>query len=129
MTYRRMQEIDVLLDDQPELAKDMIQQDERNRQAHKELKSFNDAGKFAYKHPFVIKQKHYKDSYTELTELRRTDPATFLNEITNVTQNIRRIQSQLNKKKYKSEDERRSWEQNLEKATIRKQVLEDIISK
>jgi hypothetical protein len=129
MTYRRMQEIDVLLDDQPELAKEMIQQDERNRQAHKELKSFNDAGKFAYKHPFVIKQKHYKDSYAELTELRRTDPAAFLNEITNVTQNIRRIQSSLNRKKYKTDEEKFSWQQNLEKTTIRKQAIEDIVSK
>ncbi len=123
-----MQEIDVLLDDKPELAKEMVLQDERNRQAHRELKSFNDIGKFACKHPFVVKQKHYKDSYSELTELKRTDPAAFLKEITNVTQNIRRIQSQINNKKYKSEDEKRSWHQNLEKATIRKQVLEDIIS-
>ena len=124
-----MQEIDVLLDDQPELAMDMVLLDERNRQAHKELKSFNDTGQFVYKHPFVVKKKHYKDSYTELTELKRADPSAFLKEITNVTQNIRRIQSSLNKKKYKTEDEKRSWEQNLEKATIRKQVLEDIISK
>jgi hypothetical protein len=129
MTYRRMQEIDVLLDDQPELAKEMVLQDERNRQAHKELTSFNDTGIFAYKHPFVVKKKHYKDAYSELAELKRTDPEAFLKEITNITQNIRRIQSQLNKKKYKSDDEKRSWEQNLEKATIRKQVLEDIISK
>ena len=122
-----MQEIDVLLDDHPEQAMDIVLLDERNRQAHKELKSYNDTGKFVYKHPFVVKKKHYKDSYTELTELKRADSAAFLKEITNVTQNIRRIQSSLNKKKYKTEDEKRSWEQNLEKATIRLHVLEDII--
>ena len=124
-----MQEIDVLLDNKPELSKELVLLDERNRQAHKELKSFNDKGKFVYKHPFIVKKKLHNDSYTELTELRRTDPTAFLKEITNITQNIRRIQSQLNKKKYKSEDEKRSWEQNLEKATIRNQVLEEIIAK
>ena len=124
-----MQDIDILLDNNPKLSKDLVLLDERNRQAHKELKSFNDTGKFAYKHPFVIKKKLHNDSYTELTELRRTNPTAFLKEITNVTQNIRRIQSNLNKKKYKSEEEKRSWEQNLEKATIRKQVLEEIITK
>jgi hypothetical protein len=122
-----MQEIDVLLDEKPELAKETVTLDERNRQAHKELVSFNDTGKFVYKHPFVIKKKHYSDSYTELKELRRTDTAAFLKEITNVTQNIRRIQSNLNKKKYKTEEEKRAWDQNLEKATIRKQAMEDIV--
>ena len=122
-----MQEIDVLLDDQPELSKDMVLLDERNRQAHKELASFNETGQFVNKHPFVIKKRQYKDSYTELVELKRTNPSAFLHEITNVTQNIRRIRSQLKTKKYKSHEEKQSWELNLEKALIRKQVIEEII--
>jgi hypothetical protein len=123
-----MQEIDFLLDQKPDLSMELILTAERNLQAHKELKSFNDAGKFVYKHPFVIEKKHYKDSYKELLELKQTQPAAFLKEITNVTQNIRRINSQLKKKKYKSEDERLAWELNLKKAVIRKQALEDIVS-
>ena len=124
-----MQEIDFLLDQKPDLSMELILTAERNLQAHKELKSFNDAGKFVYKHPFVIEKKHYKDSYKELLELKQTQPAAFLKEITNVTQNIRRINSQLKKKKYKSEDERLAWELNLKKAVIRKQALEDIVSR
>jgi hypothetical protein len=122
-----MQEIDILLDEKPELAIETVTLDRRNRQAHKELQSFNDTASFLYKHPFVVKKKLYNDLYAELTQLRRTDPASFLNEIANVTQNIRRIQSNLNKKKYKSQEEKTSWEQNLEKAIIRKNAIEDII--
>ena len=122
-----MQEIDVLLDNQPELSKDMVLLDERNRQAHKELASFNETGQFVNKHPFVIKKRQYKDSYAELIELKRTNPSAFLQEITNVTQNIRRIRSQLKTKKYKSDEEKQSWQLNLEKALVRKQVIEEII--
>jgi len=122
-----MQEIDVLLDDNPALSMEMVLKDEHNRQAHQELTSFNDTGKFVNKHPFVVKQKRYRESYEELIELKNTNPSAFLTEITNVMQNIRRIQSQLNTKKYKSDEERLSWEQNLEKALIRKQAIEDII--
>ena len=122
-----MQEIDVLLDDNPALSMEMVLKDQRNRQAHQELTSYNDTGKFVNKHPFVVKQKRYRESYDELIALKNTNPSAFLTEITNVMQNIRRIQSQLNTKKYKSDEERLSWEQNLEKALIRKQVLEDII--
>ena len=124
-----MQEVDLLLDDHPELAMEMVQLAERNLQAHKELKSYNDAGKFLGRHPFTFKQKHYADAYAQLQELKRADPDRFLSEIANVTQNIRRIQSRLNRKKYKTEDERRAWQQNLEKATIRKQALEDVIAR
>ena len=124
-----MQEIDVLLDDKPELARDIVLLDERNRKAHKELSVYNDTGKFVNKHPFVVKKKLHEDYYTELVKLRQTDISAFMKEITNVTQNIRRIQSRLKTKKYKSIEEKIAWEQNLEKATIRKTVLEEIISK
>jgi hypothetical protein len=48
------------------------------------------------------------DQIAELYELKRSDPGAFINEITNVTQNIRRIKSNLKKKKYKSEEEKQS---------------------
>jgi len=122
-----MQEIDVLLDDNPALSMEMVLTDQRNRQAHQELTSFNETGKFVNKHPLVIRQNRYRDLYEELLELKRTNPSAFLTEITNVIQNIRRIQSQLKNKKYKSEEEKLSWEQNLEKALIRKQALENLL--
>ena len=128
-TWRRMQEIAVLLDEQPELAMKMVELDNRNRQAHKELQLYNDHKTFLYKHPIVANRKQYDDQIAELYELKRTNPDAFIKEITNVTQNIRRIQSNLNKKKFKSEEEKQSWEQNLSRAEIRKKVLEEIISK
>lgn len=124
-----MREIDVLLDDQPELSREMVELDNRNRQAHKELQLYNDHKVFLYKHPIVVQRKQYDDQLAELYELKRSDPGLLINEITNVTQNIRRIQSNLNKKKYKSDEEKQSWEQNLSRAEIRKKVLEDVISK
>ena len=128
-TYHRMREIDVLLDDNPELSMEMVELDNRNRQAQAELEAYSKHKIFAYKHPIAIQRKLYDDMLSELYELKRTDPGALINEITNVTQNIRRIQSNLNKKKYKSDEEKQSWENNLSRAETRKKVLEEVISK
>jgi len=124
-----MREIDVLLDDKPELSIEMVELDNRNRQAHKELQLYNDHKEFLCKHPIVVQKNQYDDQLTELYELKRTNPGALLNEINNVMQNIRRIQSNLNKQKYKSDEEKQSWEQNLSRSEIRKKILEEIISK
>ena len=124
-----MREIAVLLDDKPELAIEMVNLENRNRQAHKELQLYNDHKTFLYKHPIVLRQKQYDDQIAELYQLKRTNPDALLNEITNVKQNIRRIQSNINNKKYKSDEEKQSWEDNLSRAEIRVEVLKDVISK
>jgi len=124
-----MQEIDVLLDDHPEHSLEMVELDNRNRQAHKELQLYNDHKTFLYKHPIVKQRKQYDDQIAELYDLKRSDPEAFINEITNTVQNIRRIKSNLNKQKYKSEDEKLSWEENLERAETREKVLKEIIGK
>ncbi len=124
-----MQEIHFLLDDHPELSMEMVQLDNRNRLAHEELEAYNNHKVFIYTHPLVVQKKQYDDQLSELYVLKRTNPSALLNEITNVTQNIRRIQSNLKNKKYKSQDEKHSWEQNLSKAEIRQKVLEEVISK
>jgi flagellar motility protein MotE (MotC chaperone) len=124
-----MQEIAVLLEDQPELSMEMVELDNRNRQAHRELQLYNDHKTFLYKHPIVSRRKQYDDQLAELYELKRTDPASFLKEITNTTQNIRRITSNLKKKKYKSEEEKQSWEHNLSRAETREMILKEIIEK
>ena len=124
-----MQEIAVLLDDQPELSMEMIELDNRNRQAHKELQLYNDHKTFLYKHPIVARRKQRDDQIAELYELKRNDPDAFLREIKNTTQNISRIRSNINKQKYKSEEEKQSWEENLSRAEIREAVLKEIIKK
>jgi len=94
-----MREIDVLLDEHPELSLEMVEMDNRNRMAQKELSLYNDHKTFLYKHPIVEQRKQYDDQLAELYEMKRTNPDAFLKEITNVTQNIRRIKSNINKKK------------------------------
>lgn len=124
-----MQEIHFMLDDNPELSLEMVELDNRNRQANAELQAYSEHKVFVYKHTLVIQKKQYDDMLSELFEMKRTDPGALINEITNVTQNIRRIQSNINKKKYKTEEEKESWEQNLSRAEVRKKVLENVISK
>ena len=95
----------------------------------KELQLYNDHKTFHYKHPIVVRRKQYDDRIAELYELKRSNPDAFLKEITNTTQNIRRIRSNINKQKYKSDEERESWEDNLSRAEIRESVLKEIIKK
>jgi predicted nucleic acid-binding Zn-ribbon protein len=124
-----MQEIHFILDDKPELSLEMVELDNRNRLASAELQAFSKHKVFAYKHPLVVQRKKYDDLLSELYELKRTDPGKLINEIANVTQNIRRIQSNIKRKKYKNDEEKKKWEENLSSAEIRKQVLQEVISK
>jgi predicted nucleic acid-binding Zn-ribbon protein len=124
-----MQEIDAVLDDHPELAIEMVELDSRNRNAHEELQAFNDHKVFVYKHPVTVRRKQYDDQLTELYNLKRTDPGALMTEIANLMQNIRRIQSNLNRKKYKSVDEQVSWDTNLTRSELRMKVLKEVISK
>jgi hypothetical protein len=122
-----MKELDAQLDDHPELALETVTLDNRNRLAHKELQVYNDHHIFLYKHPLTVENKHYADQLAELRNLRHTDPAALLTEIANLLQNIRRIRSNLSRQKYKSGEERDSWQENLHHAELRKKILEEII--
>jgi len=128
-TYHRMQEIDVLIDLQTDLARELVDLDIRNQQAHKELANYNDMGLFLFIHPTAIQRKVQQQSVSDLTALMASNPSKFLSEITNVEQNIRRIESNIRTKKYKSEEELRNWEENLTRSKIRKQVIVTLISK
>jgi hypothetical protein len=102
--------------------------DIRAQQAHRELQSYNDTGKFQYVHRLTIQNKYKSDQLAELRKLKSEDPSAFMNETTNVTQNIRRIERQIHKKKYKDEEERKRWENNLEKAKKKKKAIQDMLS-
>ncbi|MDR1883758.1 MAG: hypothetical protein LBR26_13380 [Prevotella sp.] len=116
------------MDDHTELALELVTLDIRAQQAHRELQSYNDTGKFQYVHRLTIHTKYKKDQLAELRKLKSEDPSAFMKEITNTTQNIRRIESQLHNKKYKDEEERQSWQNNLEKARIKQKAIQDILS-
>lgn len=122
-----MQDIDVLIDEHTDLALEMVQCDIRNQSAHRELQSYNDTGAFLYIHSLTRSRKFSNDQYTELANLKAENPAEFLNQVTNIVQNIRRIESQIRTKKYKSDEELQSWELNLSRAKIRHEILKQLL--
>lgn len=70
-----------------------------------------------------------KQTISDLEALQKNSPGTFLNEITNLNQNIRRIESNIRRKKYKNDTELKSWLENLERSKIRQQIIEALITK
>lgn len=115
-TYHRMQEIDQELDAHPELAQEMAELDERNRQAQKELDTWQSTRRFAMVHPIVIQALQEEQQLAELKRIAREDPEEFMRRVTNAKQNLRRIESRLQKQQYKDETQRAQWERNREKA-------------
>lgn len=118
-----MQEIDFIIDDQPNLAMELVHLAIRNRQAHNELESYNTTQEFKFVHRLTITTNYKKQQRDELAKLKKENPKAFLNEITNLQQNIRRIESQIRTEKYKSQDELQSWQENLERAKIREEEI------
>lgn len=123
-----MQEIDVVLDDNPDMAEEMVRHAIRNQQAHSELQLYNESKQFEYIHPIAIQVNYSQSQNNNLKELLASNPETFLNEVTNTIQNIRRIKSDLSKKKYKDEDQHLSWKENLTRAEMKLQIMKKLIS-
>lgn len=109
------------------MALELIQLDIKNQLAHTELQAYNDTGKFVFEHPLTINHQYKKTQEAELLKLKKEDPSSFMNEVTNVINNIRRIKSLIKKKRYKDEAEHQSWLNNLEKAKIKHNVMMQII--
>lgn len=124
-----MQEIDVFIDQQTDYAEELVRLSISNQEAHDELQSFNDCKQFKYKHPIAENFRYKQSQQDELYKLLYKDTEKFMDEITNTRQNIRRIESNLNKEKYKNEEERRNWIANLNNARSKLQVMKDLISK
>ena len=101
----------------------MVELDIRNQAAHNELQSYNDNHTFLFIHGLARERKYNNDQLTDLTEMKANSPESFLNEVTNVIQNIRRIESQIRTKKYKSDAELASWELNLTRAKIKHEII------
>lgn len=108
-TWRKMKKLDEVLDRKPK-ANDVAQMAElriRNLLAFDELQSYNDTGKFLYKHPLL----KGKSEFDELVKLFRTDSTEFLHKHKNVLDNIKRYKSYLKRKDRK--DRRSSDRENL----------------
>ena len=95
--YYKMKEIDKELDSDPPLDKlrEFINLDNQNLRAFDELRSFNETGKFLYKHILLKNDKEI----IEFIELKKNNPVKFMNEISNVEANIKRYKSWLNNKR------------------------------
>ena len=124
-----MQQLDEQLDKTPpeRAVTDMAELRIRNLLAFEELQSFNDTGKFKYKHPLIIHQSER----AQLEELLRKNPQEFLRYHKNVLDNIRRYESYL--KRVDRESRRAQDKENLrrhrEREAIFKAILESTTNK
>ena len=126
-TYHRLQELDRVADTQPSVAKEMALLDERNRQAQRELEVFAQTRVFPAEHPIAAKFLAEQKKRKEYIQLKHDNPEQFTRLVTNLTQNIRRVKSRINKHHYKSDDELKRWQGNLDANIQTLQMLQDIL--
>lgn len=129
VSWKQMKQLDEQLDKNPteRAVTDMAELRIRNLLAFEELQSFNDTGKFRYKHPLIIRQSER----AQLEELLRKNPQEFLRYHKNVLDNIRRYESYL--KRADRESRRAQDKENLrrhrEREAIFKAILESTTNK
>ena len=123
-TWRKMKQLDEQLEKAPtpEAVAELAELRIRNLQAFAELQSFNDKGKFLFKHPLLAG----RSAFSELLRLLKRDPAEFLRRHKNVLDNIKRYKAYL--KRTDRADRRKTDRENLErheeKERLFKMVLE-----
>jgi hypothetical protein len=126
-TWHRMREIDVLLDDRPELAREMVELDNRNRLANKELQVYNDHKVFVYKHPILKEKKLKNEILTELLELKQSNPEAFVKECYNIVKGLNRYKNLLSNDKFSSDEEKLRCMENVDKYSLRHSIVQTII--
>lgn len=123
LTYRRMKELDAILDDKPTVSevKEMAEMRIRNLQAFSELKSFNDNGFFLFEHPLV----KCKSERAMLTKLYETDKAEFLKQYSNCEKSLSRYRSYLKKdeRKEKRKSDRELMYKYIDKLRLFKEIM------
>lgn len=122
-----MREIDVLLDDRPELAREMVELDNRNRLANKELQVYNDHKVFVYKHPILKEKKLKNEILTELLELKQSNPEAFVKECYNIVKGLNRYKNLLSNDKFSSDEEKLRCMENVDKYSLRHSIVQTII--
>lgn len=88
-----MKELDKVLDTAPTsgAVMQMVELRIQNLLAFSELQSYNDTGKFLYRHPLIS----HKSERSELEQLLKKDPQEFLRRHKCVLDNIRRYEAKL----------------------------------
>lgn len=120
-----MVELDELLDQDPtkERVARLAELRIRNLMCFSELQSLNDTGTFRLEHP-LIRQYSLR---AELEEMLRRNPAQFLDEFRNVSNNVARYKSFLNRDK-KDKAAAEKWGAQLTKHIEREQLMKEILS-
>ena len=123
-TYRKMKEIDAVIDSEPTEDRiiDLAELRNRNLLAFKELQTFNDKGKWRNKHPLIV----HHSIRTKYQELLKKDTAGFLAEFTNTSNNVNRYKSFLNNKD-RSPNQHEKDRENLTKHTERETILREVL--
>lgn len=93
----------------------------RNLQAFDELQSYNDTGRFLFKHPLLSS----RSEFSELLALFKRDPAEFLHRHKNVLDSIRRYKSYI--KRADRKDRRASDRLNLQRYKERDEMFKMIL--
>lgn len=123
-TWRKMKQLDELLETKPtpQAVADMAEVRIRNLQAFAELQSFNDTGKFIFKHPLLFG----RSEFAELLRLLKSDPAEFLRLHKNVLDNIKRYRSYIKRqdRQDKRKQDRQSLQRHQERERLFRMVLE-----
>ena len=122
-----MEDINQKIDDNPSLSSSFVEADIRNVQAQRELESYNNTGNFIGKHPLVIDFFYRRQTNDELRSLKRDNPAKFVTDVANLQQNIRRIKSNIARKKYRTGEELKGWQDNLLRSEIKLELIMDIL--
>ncbi len=128
-TWRKMKQLDKQLEESPtpEAVAALAELRIRNLQAFAELQSFNDTGKFLFKHPILFG----RSEFSELLHLFKTDPAEFLRKHKNVLDNIRRYKAYLKRDERKAQrpSDKKHLSRYEEKERLFKMIIEQNNSK
>jgi hypothetical protein len=119
-----MCELDKALEVEPSASRiiEIVELGIRNRICFRELEYFNKAGRFLYEHPLI--QKNTLRS--TLVALMKSDPQAFLEDHKNVSNNVSRYKSFLNRKKAKETDKKK-WQTQLNKHTEKLALMAEIM--
>lgn len=120
-----MVDLDRLIDQEPSPDKvsGLAELRIRNLQCFSELRSYNDTGKFRLEHPLI---RQYSIRF-ELQEMLKRNPEQFLEEFRNVSNNVARYKSFLNRDK-KDKKASENWKTRLTDHQEKEQLMKEILS-
>lgn len=123
-----MKELDKVLDTAPTsgAVMQMVELRIQNLLAFAELQSYNDVGKFLYRHPLIC----HKSERSELEQLLKNAPQEFLRRHRCVLDNIRRYEAKLRNQELaeKHEKFRALLQRHRDKELLFKTILQSIKS-